>query len=713
MPNYVQLGQGLRDLGQSLSAGYDFLNQQKQLDISQQNANTNSGQLKLDQDQNAEVMRQQRNKESSRALASVFQQAVDSGESNYHDFFTKNKGALDTALNAYGTSNSRAREALAGNKLTGVLGQDGKFDIMTVGSDGAAAPLAIDGQPVRLDGEEIYHLGATEMASNGYSEVISSLKALEAAKPSMPAEEYTQKRSSYVSKLDALQEAADAHGIDTRGISENHDAIGAKHASIDSRGTKPIPANIAAPTPAAPTSLGDKLVSQFFPTSVGAKPAAPTATEDSPSLTDRISSNVSTAIGKYDASREDALMADPSTPGTVRLGAQLARGAKINKTLHEIPYAAGKAVVQHADAAIENVVGEVKKGVSNVLYGAGVSAEPTRTVAPSAKPVATETFIRQESKAPAQKPDDVIEKTRTQFASNPPRNEVQATAVVKRSINALNPGPQLKKSGSDIRDAYHYASAMTIMGLAPDKDVIGNLMDGDTPNGRNMTTWKEENDMARARAQNEVQWAHIAAANAATEAKLRGDSLEHRRFAEQKRSRDLQERRQIIEEFKTSADTAAEASVPGGMKNRADFVKNLSALTQTTAMKMSSQLAMVGYDVNALQDSLVTNPVYAQMLANYVRSDAKTVRHNGKLFKLGNDDRYSAMVFLAKVGSTIDPEQFEHRMAEAIYMDEFKKEAVKNPNPDKQKLVESAYTQARSYLDQSKNLNLSGQPYEQ
>lgn len=679
MANYVQLGQGLRDLGQSLSAGYDFINTQRQLGISQQNADTSAGYLKLQQDQQAEEMRLQRNRESTGRLVSVFQDAVKSGATSMDEYFTKNQAALDTVVNSYATSNSVAREAAGGKRLTGRRTADGVFDIHVVNADGTSAPLNVGGQPMRVTGDDVYRLGLTEMAANGRFEVISGLKALEANKSTMPAEQYQSQRQSYIERLDKIQDAAEQNGIDTAAIEANSDAAGERHAALDGRfpapATATAPAAAAVPTPPAllarpspkgqAPSLGDANVSRFFGPDAGAGTAqdAPPATAQTDMTTLPIEQQRMAAMTQAWAgpSSQNSTLADTNAPVAAKLGAYV---GKIGKT--------AIAAVQPDLNAVKDSVAASVAAVGDFANGAlgtySTEASTPQAATPTFSPEAVDSFIRRESKQPDQTPEQVVNKVRQQLTESPPRSETHVQTLVKRGVSSLSAPPKQDSAGTGARDAYVYSMGMIGMGLQPNADVMGNLMAGDTFNGYNQVKrgqdidiWKEQNANARWEAAQELQFAQLGASRYSTDARRDANTLKALNYELKIRQQTLAERKENI----------INASKPYAFGEGREYDNSLQKFSGhlTTALAMSAgDAAKQGYNMNSYLTKLTTEPAFVGIMAKWLDRDMKAAKHNAG-FNFWDKYRVAPTDVMLKVNAMRDPQGAENSYVQAAVND--------------------------------------------
>lgn len=712
MTNYVQLGQGLRDLGQSLSAGYDFINTQNQLQINQQNADTNKGYLKLQQEQQAEAMRIARNKESSRKIAQVFQGAVQSGAGSLGEYFAKDPAALDTVLNSYAASNSFGRQAAGGKPLAGTVDPDGMFSIHTVDTDGTKAPLLVDGQPFRVDNDQLYTMGLREMAASGIFETVSGLKALESKKAAIPPEQYEAERGQLTNRLTELRDKASQAGVDVAEIESDMDAAGIRHAQVDTgaapqapaptAGQAPTPPLLAKPDANRPVSLGDSTVSRFFPNSVGAamQPVASTqpAIQPTPALSEadsRQSRNEAwLAEQKARAPSQFAVIDHPDAPISAKLGAVAGVAVKDAADIISTPFKAGSGFL--------STVGSGLTGSWKPENGAPQTTKPeTSAPAPTISP---DEFIRRESKSEEpQTPDAVAEKTQKQMTENPPRSETHVRAIVNRGVSTLSAPPKQQSAGTDVRDAYFYSMGMTAMGLTPDKEVIGNLMAGDTFNGYNadkrgqdIEVWREQNLNARFAASQELQYAQMTMSRAAGEAQLQGNSVAAQKLALDTAKYRLAARKQTLTERDANIERASQQYGYG--KDKSEFEMNTSkfqsALTGAIAMT-AGDLAKQGYNTNAYLTELSTEPAYVNLMAKWLSVDMQAAKHN-KGVNWTDKPRTHPTDFMLKIHAMRDPEGSKAGFVDARVNDAIDQYITANGGQPDRAFVEAELRKAES-----------------
>lgn len=689
MPNYVQLGQGLRDIGQSMSAGYDFINKQRALDIDQQQADAYTDKVKLDRQKYDDDIRRENNQIGGRKILSVFDEAAGSGETNFTDFLSKNKTARDTLVDGFVTSNSRARGAAAGKKVVAIPGQDGKFDFLTVDSNGTTSPLMIDGQSVRYTGDEIYRMAATELAGVGLADMADTLHALDANKHTMPPAEYQQQRSELIQRIDDTQTQLEQHGIDSQQVMDNYHSAGARHSEVNRQlGLNPTPVStsapsappsyIAAPTAStkasSPVSLGDSTVGRFFPASIGAAPpATPADAVASSSSTPAIDSQGNISAEARARHPVAARFAD-ITGIDLSPAHDVPRDAPISAQLGAAVREAGmgfKNGLNFIATPLRAVAPEVKNFVS-ALSGDYSKDQPKAAPSPasSAAPK-TSTPSNVDTHVP-QTPDEVIQRAQEQVTQNPPRNPVQQEAIVKRAIRQISPSDGLQRDPDGRRSAYHYATASVIMGFKPDPVVMGNLMAGDTPNGRHFAEWKENNENARHAANQELEWYKASIDEAKVRAMREGTAVQRAQVEKAEAANIIALQEHSDKRRAAAIDEAARAVVnpilgKGGKEATDALIGQMKGRIGQVITLEAGQLADLGWNQNNFYRSLMlTAPAFIHQVARFIQDDDAAAKHN-KSFKswfMGDNPRHSIGDGLLKFQQVHNPVGFQQTVNE-------------------------------------------------
>lgn len=157
--------------------------------------------------------------------------------------------------------------------------------------------------------------------------------------------------------------------------------------------------------------------------------------------------------------------------------------------------------------------------------------------------------------------------------------------------------------------AIAYANGMIINGYQPNPQILANLYAGDDMAG----TGQQANAL---RAKYDIQYMKNHAA--AVKANAQGADTS------------LKLRKQIIAERNAAAQAAAEAAVNPGMPDRAEHVKQMSALIDNGFSIYASELGHLGYIPSELPSSLATLPQFAQVFAKYYKEDLSTTRFNSQ-----------------------------------------------------------------------------------
>ncbi len=651
MPNYASINAGLDRLGSSMGQAYNFALQNRQLDISQQQADDNGRRTDLLVQKAADERRLQRNKEMANNTLGVITEANNSTKEDGSAFKSlgefldndKGKDAATRLAQGIAQSNSQYLAAHGNAPVKLERGADGKFQVLTQKGTNWEPVAGEDGTPMRVSGEELAHKSRLDMYTAGVGELVyfkdqadEELKA-----GAITPAQHTQRQTELNGQAEELFTSAEQNaGVPREQLLKDSAASGDRHQQLYEKERAAVPAKTeSAPAPAPKLGASEG----FGWDEVGRRYRESTA--DIPvGLDPSVREGLAQKVAKGE---------EPSFANVLGATANIAGNL-------------GKHAGSAASAFVSTATGDIKKSLadfgSDFKEGANMSspgdnaaqkkadALPAWTNSPQLNQLVKESGMNPKDAEGLVVPNERNTKPAAAQAS------INRTVQVIRSLSPPKNGSQ---STGGKQAAINYANAMTVSGHQPDAEILANLYSGDTMRGDARHAEDHAFEWAKMQAQDDLEYAKMAVMS-----RTNGDANVRQRVDASLKARD-----QIFQEQKNVSETTAESMTPpqvGKNSNRDEQVKNLAAGIRMGFSLYEGELSKAGIRTQELSNHLGSLPYAAGVIANLIKAN-QSVDANNKNLWFGTAKQRKAMgAYVTKTVAAGDPNGFKRKVYEGL-----------------------------------------------